>query len=66
LRGYIGHVSVLEKVTNNYIFLADSEEGKITKLPRTIFLRLWFDYDEMWYPKKNTDIQLRWLVSVKK
>lgn len=65
LKGYIGHVSVLEKVTKDHVFLADPEAGKIIKFPKIVFLRLWFDYDEMWYPKKNTDIQLRWLVSVR-
>lgn len=66
LKGYIGHVSVVEKVTDTYIFLADSVEGKIIKLPKLVFLRLWMDYDDMWYPKKPSDIQLRWMALISK
>lgn len=65
-KGYIGHVSVLEKVTKTHIFLADSIEGKIIKLPKLVFLRLWMDYDGMWYPKKQSDIQLRWIALISK
>lgn len=64
LKGYIGHFSVLDHVTKTHIFIADPEAGKIIKLPRLVFLRLWFDYDEHWYPLKNTDIQLRWMAVV--
>lgn len=66
LRGYIGHFSVVDKITKSTIYLADPEKGKIVKLPKRVFMRLWFDYDEMWYPKKNTDIQLRWMAMVSK
>lgn len=59
--GYIGHFSLVEKVSQHYITLADPENGKITKMDKTIFMRLWMDYDDMWYPAKNTDIQLRWM-----
>jgi ABC-type bacteriocin/lantibiotic exporter with double-glycine peptidase domain len=66
LRGYIGHFSVVDKVTTKDIYLADTENGKIIKLNKLIFLRLWFDYDPKWYPKKNTDITLRWMVVISK
>jgi ABC-type bacteriocin/lantibiotic exporter with double-glycine peptidase domain len=66
LKGYIGHVSVVEKITDTYIFLADSVKGEIIKLPKLIFLRLWMDYDEIWYPKKLSDIQLRWMALISK
>ena len=66
LKGYIGHFSVVEKVTNGHIHLADPAEGKTIRMPRIAFMRLWFDYDDMWFPEKNTDIQLRWLVAVSK
>ncbi len=64
LKGYIGHFSILDHVTKTHIFLADPEAGKIVKLPKLVFLRLWFDYDERWYPVKNADIQLRWMAVV--
>jgi len=66
LKGYIGHFSVLDKVTPKAIYLAEPERGKIIKLDKLIFLRLWFDYDPKWYPEKNTDINLRWMVIVSK
>lgn len=66
LRGYIGHFSVLEKVDKKYIYLADPEAGKIIKLQKLVFLRLWFDYDGAQYPKVSNNIQLRWTAIIKK
>ena len=64
LKGYIGHFSILDHATKTHIFLAEPEAGKIIKLPKLVFLRLWFDYHELWYPLKNSDIQLRWMAIV--
>lgn len=61
LDGYIGHVSVLEKITKSHIYLADPHTGTTKKIQKIVFMRLWMDYDDMWYPVKNTDIQLRWM-----
>ncbi|MEO8637826.1 MAG: cysteine peptidase family C39 domain-containing protein [Candidatus Taylorbacteria bacterium] len=61
LDGYIGHVSVLEKITKSHIYLADPHTGTTKKIQKIVFMRLWMDYDGMWYPVKNTDIQLRWM-----
>jgi len=66
LEGYIGHFSVVEKVSKNFIELADPHSGKIIKMGRIMFMRLWMDYDDIWYPIKNTDIQLRWMCIVSK
>jgi len=62
--GYIGHFSVVEKVSKDFIELADPHDGKIVNIKKMIFMRLWIDYDDMWYPLKNTDIQLRWMCIV--
>lgn len=64
LDGYIGHFSILESITKKSINLVDPALGNTRKLEKIVFLRLWFDYDEHWYPLKNTDIQLRWLAEV--
>jgi ABC-type bacteriocin/lantibiotic exporter with double-glycine peptidase domain len=64
LKGYIGHFSVVDRITKNYIYLADPETGRIEKLEKIIFMRLWFDYDDLWYPKKSSDIKLRWAAIV--
>lgn len=70
LEGYIGHLSVLEKVNEKYIYLAEPTTGKIMKMEKLKFLRLWLDYEagstDKWYPEKNSDIQLRWMVAVSK
>lgn len=65
-KGYIGHFSVLQKVHKEHIYIADPHDGKTVKMNKIVFMRLWFDYDEMWYPEKNTDIQLRWMAIVSK
>ena len=64
LRGYIGHFSVVDHVTKNSIYLADPESGETIKLQRLVFMRLWFDYEDVWYPIRNSDIQLRWMAVV--
>lgn len=66
LDGYIGHVGVLEKIAKNHIYIADPHTGTIKKIQKIVFMRLWMDYDDMWYPAKNTDIQLRWMCIVSK
>ncbi len=66
LKGYIGHFSILDHATKTHIFLADPDVGRIVKMPKLVFLRLWFHYDELWYPTKNTDIQLRWMAVISK
>ena len=66
LNGYVGHYSVLDKVTSEHIYLADPEKSDIIKIPKFKFMRLWFDYEDIWYPQKTSDIQLRWLAVVKK
>lgn len=70
LEGYIVHLSVLEKVDEKHIHLAEPATGKILKLDKLKFLRLWLDYEgkgtDKWYPEKNSDIQLRWMVVVSK
>jgi ABC-type bacteriocin/lantibiotic exporter with double-glycine peptidase domain len=66
LDGYIGHFSVVERVGKSFIKLADPHTGTVIKMDKIMFMRLWMDYDDMWYPKKNTDIQLRWMSIVSK
>lgn len=66
MKGYIGHFSVVNQVREKFIELADPERGAINKIDKLIFMRLWLDYDNMWYPIKNTDIQLRWMCVVSK
>jgi ABC-type bacteriocin/lantibiotic exporter with double-glycine peptidase domain len=65
-RGLVGHYSVVEEVTDDTIRLADPYEGAIVEMDKGSFLCLWMDYENMAYPKKNTDIQLRWMVVVTK
>ena len=72
LEGYIGHISVVEKVTETHIFLAEptTTTGKVLKLERIKFLRLWWDFEaqgrDIWYPETKSDIQLRFMIVVTK
>lgn len=70
LDGYIGHVSVLEKVDEKHVYLAEPTFGKILKIEKIKFLRLWHDFEgrgtSLWYPETKADIQLRWMVVVSK
>lgn len=64
LHGYIGHFSLVERVTRNGITLADPSVDHLVSLRKQVFLRLWLDYDGLWYPRRPRDIQLRWLAVV--
>ena len=68
LEGYIGHLSVVDHVDEKHIYLAEPTTGKILKIERVRFLRLWMDYeakDEVpMYPETRSNIQLRWMVAV--
>lgn len=64
--GYMGHFSIVERVDEKCIYLADPESGNIEKIEKIMFMRLWMDYDDVWYPAKNTDIQLRWMCIISK
>jgi ABC-type bacteriocin/lantibiotic exporter with double-glycine peptidase domain len=64
LKGYIGHFSVVERVNDKRIWLAEPESGEIVSMEKIVFLRLWLDYGESWYPEKVTDFKLRWMVVV--
>jgi hypothetical protein len=64
--GVVGHFSVVERVTEDAVFLADPAEGAVIEMDKTTFLKLWMDYEHMAYPRKNTDIQLRWMAVVTK
>ena len=70
LEGYIGHVSVVQKVSDSHVFLAESTTGTTMKIEKIKFLRLWWDYEaqnrDIWYPESKSDIQLRWAVVVTK
>lgn len=66
LKGYIGHFSVVNKVNDKHIWLAEPESGEIIKLEKIVFMRLWYDYDDIWYPEKSSDFKLRWMAVVSK
>lgn len=70
LDGYIGHVSVVDQITDTYIILAEPTTGKHLKIEKIKFLRLWWDYEgqgrDIWYPETKADVQLRWMAVVRK
>jgi ABC-type bacteriocin/lantibiotic exporter with double-glycine peptidase domain len=68
LHGYIGHVSVVDKVTDTHVFLAEPTTGKVSKIEKIKFLRLWWDFEDrdqdIWYPETKSDVQLRFAIVV--
>ncbi len=65
MHGYIGHFSVVVEVGKNHVRLADPDNGRHRKLPKEVFMRLWFDYDNVFFPKRAKDVHLRWAVVVR-
>ncbi len=65
LDGYIGHLSVLDNVDKDHIYLAEPTTGEILRIGKIKFLRLWLDYEAKaevpLFPESKSDIQLRWL-----
>ncbi len=68
LDGYIGHVSVVNAVDQKHIYLAEPTTGKILKIEKLRFLRLWLDYEAKeevpLFPESKSNIQLRWMVTI--
>jgi len=64
--GYKGHVSIVDKVNKDHIFLIDSDEGKVIKMKKVQFMRLWMEYDGLWWPNNSEDIHLRPLIVIKR
>lgn len=66
LNGYIGHFSVVNIIKGDVIELAEPESGKIVEMEKMVFLRLWFDYGDKWFPEVKEDFQLRWMLVLNK
>ncbi len=66
LDGYKGHVSIVDKVVGDNIYLIDSEEGKVIKMNKIKFMRLWMEYDGHDWPNVPGDISLRTMIVVNK
>ena len=64
LEGYKGHVSIVDKITKDHIYLIDSESGTILRLKKIQFMRLWMEYDDLWWPNVSADIHLRPIIGV--
>src|SRR3989344_6826729 len=64
LHGYVGHFSIVIEVGEHHIMLADPDTGRRRRLPKRVFIRLWFDYDGDFFPVKKRNIHLRWAAVV--
>ncbi|MBI4708864.1 MAG: C39 family peptidase [Candidatus Portnoybacteria bacterium] len=58
-----GHYSIVAGLDEKFIFLQDPEIGKMRKLKREDFLRVWFDYSGE-YPKSKNQFIIRQLIAV--
>src|SRR3989344_626626 len=58
-----GHYSPVVGLDGSYICLQDPEIGKIRKVARNDFLRVWFDFDGA-YIKSANDLMLRIIIAI--
>lgn len=65
MHGYIGHFSVVVEVGKNHVVLADPDTGRHRRILKPVFMRLWFDYDDVFFPRRAKDIHLRWAAVVR-
>jgi len=59
-----GHYSVVTGLDKNFIYLQDPEIGKIRKLKRDDFLKVWFDFEGKYISRKG--LIIRSLIAIKK
>lgn len=60
-----GHYSVIVGLDKKYVYLADPEIGRIRKIQRDIFKRVWFDFPGS-YLKSRNQIIIRRLIAIYK
>ncbi|HOF50408.1 MAG TPA: C39 family peptidase [Candidatus Colwellbacteria bacterium] len=60
-----GHYSVVVGLDKKHIYLQDPEIGKIRKIKRDDFLKVWFDFKGE-YMKSPKDLVLRTIIAIKK
>lgn len=58
-----GHYSVVVHIDKRFIYLQDPELGKVRKMKREDFRRVWFDFSTN-YMKKKSDLQLRRIIVI--
>lgn len=58
-----GHYSVAIGLDEKYIYLQDPQLGKIRKIERKIFRRIWFDYEKD-YPTAKKDFIIRRMIII--
>lgn len=58
-----GHYSVVVHVDRRHIYLQDPELGRVRKMRRGDFRRIWFDFSTD-YLRKKRDLQLRRMIVV--
>lgn len=59
-----GHYSVVAGLDKNFIYLQDPEIGKIRKIKRDDFLKVWFDYEGRYISAKR--LVIRRLIAIYK
>ena len=58
-----GHYSVVVGLDRRFIWLADSELGKVRRMPRDVFRRVWFDFSTNG-PEKTSRLYARWMLGI--
>ncbi len=57
-------VKLIAGINSTHIWLADPEEGRIRKMTKDDFQRVWFDFDESILGKKSAHVRLRCMIIV--
>lgn len=60
-----GHYSIVVGLDKKFIYLQDPEIGKLRKIDKYDFLRVWFDYTGE-YPRSKREFYIRRLIAVEK
>lgn len=58
-----GHYSAVVGLDRRYVVLADPELGRVRKLPRDVFRRVWFDFSTSG-PEKGAKLFARWMLVI--
>lgn len=58
-----GHYSAVAGLDRTSIALADPELGRVRKMPRNVFRRVWFDFSTSG-PEKTSRLYARWMLVV--
>lgn len=58
-----GHYSIVVGLDRRFVWLADPELGRVRRMPRDVFRRVWFDFSTSG-PEKTSRLYPRWMLVI--